>query len=402
MYQDKMTFLSQIIFWSFYSLLSLIILYEIILFFLSKLFISVKEGKENRIQFRFLILIPAYKESEILLTTIDAIKKLNYPKTNFKVIVLADECDKKSLQLIQNDVEVVKLELSNHSKVESLKHGIKYIDDFDYVIILDADNLVHPDFLIEINKTINEENKVIQGIRLPKNLDNINEKIDALSDFIYNQLDRIIPASLGLTGTLSGSGFAIKSEFFSEFINSIQTYGGYDKLLQSKLVLKGIKVVINSAAIVFDEKVSSSEVFTKQRSRWYYYHFYNSIKFGFKLLISGILKLNFDQIHLGIKTLRLPLGLMFLLCLILIIVGFFIDVYSSMVLFLISSIFVMIILSILRKENILSFRLLKLIPVILINQFKSFLHLFDAKNSSIKTEHVSKISIVQILNKKET
>ncbi len=397
-----MIFLSKIIFWTFYSLLCLIILYEIILFFLSKLLISAKKENENKVQFRFLILIPAYKESEILLTTIDAIKKLNYPKTNFKVIVLADECDKKSFQEIQNDVEVVNLQISNHSKVESLKHGIKYIDDFDYVIILDADNLVHPDFLLEINKTINEENKVVQGIRLPKNLMNINEKIDALTDYIYNQLDRIIPSSLGLTGTLSGSGFAIKSDIFSEYINSIHTYGGFDKLLQSKLVLQGIKVVINPEAIVFDEKVSSSEIFIKQRRRWYYYHFYNSIKFGFKLLISGILRLNFDQIHLGIKSLRPPLGLMFLISLILMIVGIFINVYSSIVLILISSIFVMIILSILRRENILSFRLLKFIPVILINQFKSFLHLFDAKKSSIKTEHINKISIEQILKKKET
>lgn len=208
-----MKILFQIIFWIFFIYISFVLAYELVLFIVAKIKSDLKKQNEVTLH-SFLIVIPAYKEGEILFNTIDAVNQLKYPSELFDIILLNDECNQEVIEKIKGKIKVIDLELQTHSKIQSLKNVFHLVENYDFIIILDADNLIHPEFLMNINRAITSETKVIQGLRMPKSLETQNEKLDAVTDFIYNQLDRIVPSKIGLTGTLSGSGFAIKSDIF--------------------------------------------------------------------------------------------------------------------------------------------------------------------------------------------
>ncbi|MCX8056416.1 MAG: glycosyltransferase family 2 protein [Ignavibacteria bacterium] len=387
------------LYWILFASVSFFLAYQIILFISAKyLSLKRKEEKGRELQ-KFLILIPAYKENQILLKTIEAIKKINYPTNFFRAIILADECEEKILNQIEKDFEIIRLNLDRHSKIESLKQAIPIVDNFDFVVVLDADNLIHPEFLNEINKSIDAETFVVQGLRLPKKLKTLDEKLDALTDMIYNQLDRIIPSKLGLTGTLSGSGFAIRSNLFANAIQEINSFGGFDKILQSNLMLKNIPIKINSNAIVYDEKIQNSQSYIKQRRRWLYYHFLNALKFGIKLVLSGILRFNFNQIHFGIVSLRPPLTFLYFISIMIIFIGFMINVLTSVILLFLLVAFSLIIILILKKENILSLKLMVNLPKIFINQIRALFKIGEARSNSLKTNHLDEISIEKILER---
>lgn len=388
------------LFWLLYIYLSFILIYELSLFLISRL--KVKEQIKESLSFKkFLFLIPAYKEDEILLFTIDAIKRLNYPKDCFNIILLNDQCDEKVIDKIKKEIRVIDLNLQSHSKVNSLKKAIPFVNDFDFIVVLDADNLVHPEFLRNINNYVQSETKVIQGLRLPKKIETINEKLDSVTDFIYNQIDRIIPSRIGLTGTLSGSGFAMQSNLFVEYIEKIETRGGFDKILQSELMLRNIPIHICPDAFIYDEKIKETKSYIKQRKRWLYFHFYNSINYAFKLILKGIFNFNFNQFHLGLISLRLPLSLMYFFAFIMVIASLWFNKLLALLLFVLISIFTLMILGFLRQNKILSFQLLLALPSLFTKQIFSFFKLSEAKKDSLKTNHIDNISIDDILNKEK-
>ena len=394
-----MVIILKITYWILYISILVILSYEIVLFILS--FFAKPVSNSLSRKRKSLILIPAFKESEVLFSTINSIKKLNFPADLFDAVLINDECDEKVISKLKEEIKILDVNLSSHSKIESLKKAIDLTKGYDFIVILDADNLVHPDFLFEINNSISDKTKVIQGLRLPKNLNSTFEKIDAMTDFVYNQIDRIIPSRLGLTGTISGSGFAIRTDLFQELIPIINTKGGFDKILQSELLLRNIPVEVCSTAIVFDEKSMTAKSYSKQRTRWLYYHFYNSFKYGLKLFFTGIINRNLNQIHLGLISIRPPINLIYFISFILIITGFWICSFCSITIFLALVLFSIIILQILIKHKIFSFNLILSLPLIFINQLKSLFNLRTAKNDSLKTEHFDSKSVDEILQNSE-
>ncbi|MEJ5305360.1 MAG: glycosyltransferase family 2 protein [Ignavibacteria bacterium] len=395
-----MDLITKIVFCILFIPFSVILFYEIILFALA-LFLDEKSSQSERKR-KFLILIPAYREGEILIYSLDALEKIIYPKHLFDVVLINDQCDDRVISKLRNKIKVLDVLLSSHSKAESLKEAIELANGYNFVVILDADNIVHPDFLIELNNSITKSTKVIQGLRLPKNLNSTFEKIDAITDYVYNQLDRLIPSKLGLSGTLSGSGFAIETNLFRDLIPLIQTKGGFDKILQSELLLRKIPVEICSKAIIYDEKIGSSKSYLKQRTRWLYYHFYNSIKYGLKLLVKGILNFNFNQIHIGLISLRPPLNFIYFISLILIIIGYWICLLCSIILFILLLIFTLVLSKILKENKVLSVKLILSLPLIFINQIFSVIKFREAKTDSLKTEHHKSRSIEEILQSQKS
>jgi cellulose synthase/poly-beta-1,6-N-acetylglucosamine synthase-like glycosyltransferase len=97
----------------------------------------------------FQIVIPAYKEGEVLITTVQKALKVDYPKELFKVTVLAQELDDtilKTLRLMPVDL----VETGGFgSKLNALKNWMKGLDftENQFIFVLDADNLIEPNAL---------------------------------------------------------------------------------------------------------------------------------------------------------------------------------------------------------------------------------------------------------------
>lgn len=379
---------------------SLIVVHICVLFILSRLK-KYKPNDYKNFYKTYSFLIPAFREGKILLNTIDAIKKLNYDKSKFEIFLIADDCDPNILKNLEGKCKIIQINFTEHSKAKSLQAAISEVKDkFDYVVILDADNLPHPNFLLEIDKTASKNIEVIQGKRVAKNKDNIYSKTDSLTESFYNILDRKIPNSLGLPVTLSGSGFAIKTKLFCNYILQVNVIGGFDKVFQSVLVKNNIKLVYNENAIIYDEKISNKQAYIRQRSRWIYFNFYNAFNYGLQILGIGLLGLDFTKIHFAIVSLRPPLILFSSVLVVFSVFSFLFSPFIGVFFFSQFILLILVTLFILFETEDFSFDIIKNFPRILVNQFYSLVKIKNSKFDSKNTLHLVDETIDEIISKR--
>lgn len=233
-------------------------------------------------QKRFIIFIPAYKEDEIIINVIIDALKQNYPKNLFRICVIADKLKEETIcKLKEYDIDILIVDFEQSTKSKALNYALKNytVNQFDIGIILDADNLMEPDFLTKTGEIISSEVKVIQGHRTAKNKNTAFAILDAISEEINNHIFRKGHRSLGLSAALIGSAIGIDFELFKQIMPTINAVGGFDKELELKLLKNNFKIEYIPDAYVFDEKIQNSKSFSSQRKRWLSAQFYYFRKF---------------------------------------------------------------------------------------------------------------------------
>ncbi|HEY4876220.1 MAG TPA: glycosyltransferase, partial [Puia sp.] len=159
------------------------------------------------------VLIPSYKEDEVILNTALKAKSHNYPAEFFDVFVAADQLKQetiKSLREIPVNVLEVKFEMS--SKARSLNELLNHIaeDKYDIAIILDGDNIMMPDCLEKVNASFQKGFRAAQCHRIAKNKNTAVAVLDAMSEEINNNIFRKGQRALGFSSSTIGSGMAFE------------------------------------------------------------------------------------------------------------------------------------------------------------------------------------------------
>ena len=220
---------------------------------------------------KFLILIPAFMEDKVIINTTNEALKQNYPPELFDIYVIADKFKPETIKALQSKERIRCIEVSfEHStKARSINKALKVItDDYDGVIILDADNIMDSNFIHEVNNALSNGHKAIQGHRTAKNLDSTFAILDAISEEINNTIFRKGHVAVGISSALIGSGMAFEYKLYRSIMQKIDTFADEDKELEIKLLMDWNKISYLNNSYVYDEKVSNSQVFVKQRSRW--------------------------------------------------------------------------------------------------------------------------------------
>lgn len=119
-----------------------------------------KTEKKNRIA----VIIPAHNEEDVIYNTVKRVyERQNYDKSLYHVFVVAHNCTDKTAELARKAGATV-FEYSNpdpktRSVGYAMKHGfeqiIKYENDYDFVIRLDADNFINDNFFNYMNDAFN-------------------------------------------------------------------------------------------------------------------------------------------------------------------------------------------------------------------------------------------------------
>lgn len=220
---------------------------------------------------RMAIFVPAYKEDNIICNTARQCLKQNYDQNFYDVVILADSLKPETMQeLATLPVKVVNIELDQSTKAKSINIGLKELagDSYDIAVILDADNVMVPDFLERVNQAFNEGYKAFQGRRVAKNEDSKLSVLDGMSEEISNSIYRKGHRVMGLSSSLAGSGMAFDYLMFMEVMKDILNHAAEDKLMQMAIAGRSEKIVYDPKAVVYDEKVSQMSSFKSQRSRW--------------------------------------------------------------------------------------------------------------------------------------
>lgn len=227
--------------------------------------------KSQTVKHRFAVMIPGYKEDEVILDGIDRALQQNYPSDKYHVIVIADSFREETLEKIrQKPVALVEVSFEKSTKAKALNKAMEKLpeNDYDIALVLDADNIMEEDFLQKINEKFTDDQDIIQGHRIALNTDTPFSLLDAISEEINNNVFRKGHRNMGLSSALIGSGMAFRYPYFKERMKYIKAIGGFDKELELLITREKKTIDYHQHAYVKDEKIQSSASFSKQRKRW--------------------------------------------------------------------------------------------------------------------------------------
>lgn len=246
------------------------VIYQLI-FSLAGLFWKEKElpvvGKQRSVA----VLIPAYKEDNVIVGVAEEALQQDYPKDKFEVFVIADSlADKTLTQLGNTGVQTIRVSFEQSTKSKALNKALEAIPEntFEVILILDADNIMSPDFLRRINGEFELGHRVVQACRAAKNFNSSTAILDGISEAINNHILCKGQMEFGLSARLAGSGMAFDAKLFRRVMPEIDAIGGFDKALELALTNQGERIYYAEHATIYDEKVSKPEHFSRQRSRW--------------------------------------------------------------------------------------------------------------------------------------
>lgn len=225
-----------------------------------------KVGKGKKIA----VLIPGYKEDAVILEVAKSALEQNYPFCAFDVIVIADSFQAQTLNNLRKlPLKLIEVSFEKSTKSKALNKAMEVLgDDYDVALILDADNIMEPDFISKIDTAFANDVTVVQGHRVAKNLNTSFAILDAISEEVNNHIFRKGHRKLGLSASLIGSAMAFDYTFFKTVMANVKAVGGFDKELEFKLIKDGITLHYLNDAYVYDEKIQRSEDFQNQRRRW--------------------------------------------------------------------------------------------------------------------------------------
>ena len=205
---------------------------------------------------RFLILFPAYKEDRVIINAVEQFLLQRYPSTHYTVAVISDHMQPETNeQLSKMPITLLTPSFEKSSKAKAMQYAINEVKgEFDNVVILDADNVVRPDFLEKLNVLCSIYD-VIQCHRCAKNANNDVAVLDGASEEINNTLFRKAHNRLGLSSALIGSGMCFSYELFKKNVFELKT-AGEDREMEALLLHQEVFIKYAPPKAVIQGKVN--------------------------------------------------------------------------------------------------------------------------------------------------
>jgi cellulose synthase/poly-beta-1,6-N-acetylglucosamine synthase-like glycosyltransferase len=274
-------------------------------------------------------IITAYRNAAIARPLVQSLLKQSYP--HLHIYWVADECPQEFEPGITHaQLTFLRPDPPLRLKAKSIIYATeRLVKRPDYIAIFDADNLAHPEFLAEINRYATAGYRSIQGQRTAKNTDQSFAAADALGEIYKNYIERYAPYRLGGSAVISGSGMAVATDLYLDYLNSSDIQQGKeqwkkmlqeDKILQNVLLRRNERIVYAWNAICYDEKVQSGDAVQTQRSRWLFSYFQN-LPNTLGLLGQGLIKGRWNQFFFGLVTLSLPMFIQLAVAALLFLIG---------------------------------------------------------------------------------
>ena len=377
-------------------LLQVLIGYNLIMPFLLYIIYTLKRSNYTNLtapsyEADIAIIVTAYEQTALLPEVVNSILKINY--NNFLVYIVADKCDISDLNFLSEKVFVLRPRETLGSNTRSHFYAIRnFKRAHERLTIIDTDNLVHPEYLNELNKLFCAGFEAVQGMRAAKNFNTTYACLDAARDIYYHFYDGKSLFNAGASATLAGSGMAFTTKLFRESLEHLDITGaGFDKVLQYQIVNKGLRIAFAECAIVYDEKTANTDQLVKQRARWINTWF-RYISYGFKLVGKGLLHANWNQFLFGLILLRPPLFIFFILSAFFMLINLWVAPMVSVIWFISILLFTISFLIALRKSDTDQriYNSLPNIPKFIFYQVLALLKIRKANEYSVATQHYYK------------
>lgn len=222
---------------------------------------------------RFVVVIPAHDESGSIGRTLISINECSYPRDLVDVHVVADNCtDDTALVAARCGAHAhVRDDLSSRGKGPALNWLLGELGqsgtDFDAAVFIDADTVVDPGFLTEMDRQFRAGEVVVQGSY------EVNDAFTSAATAMRwcalacrHHLRPLGRTTIGGSCGLFGNGMAMTSELALR-----REWSGHlveDMEFQLELLLDGISVAYAPRARVFAEMPNTLAGSVTQHQRW--------------------------------------------------------------------------------------------------------------------------------------
>jgi 1,2-diacylglycerol 3-beta-glucosyltransferase len=226
---------------------------------------------------RFVIMVPAHDEAAVIGDTLAAFGELRYPRDRFEVHVVADNCTDDTADLVRGAGWNVheRHDLAEPGKGPALNWLFDRLDTecapgtgFDVAVIVDADSVLDPDFLIAMDHAFAGGATAAQGyyaVRDPAGSPASAVRYAALA--CRHHLRSLGRRRIGGSCGLYGNGMAFRRDLLRR-----HRWSGHlveDAEFQIELLLRdGIRVDYVPAARLEAEMPTTLEAATSQNERW--------------------------------------------------------------------------------------------------------------------------------------
>lgn len=242
----------------------------------------------------FAIIIPAHNEELLISRTCESLLSVDYPQDLREIFMIADNCTDRTEDICH--LYPVKV-LTRKDKVRAgkgyaLEWALEHIrlEDYDAVLIVDADTMVKPSILTELNKMLNQGEQAIQCyIEVPNRSETWFTQLIYLSRTINDLLYHYSKYKLGLSSYLMGTGMCFRSSLLRKNKWTAFTLSE-DWEYFAQLIEQGYRIGFAACAVVLQQESSSLKQATSQRLRWASGRFYIVKNLGMKLLLKGIFR----------------------------------------------------------------------------------------------------------------
>ncbi len=387
-------------------LIQVVIGYNLVLpvcIYILSLFKKANTPVEASIEGDYGIIVTAYEQVTNIPAVVQSLLSLNH--SNYIIYIVADKCDVSSLLFNDDRVVVLRPENTLASNTRSHFYAINnFKRPHDRLTIIDSDNLVHPEYLNELDRYFYKGYIAVQGIREAKNLNTTYACLDAARDIYYHFYDGKLLFKVGSSATLAGSGMAFTTALYRDCLEHLDITGaGFDKVLQSQIVGRDVRIAFTDRAKVYDEKTTHSDQLVNQRSRWINTWF-KYFRFGFTMLAKGISTPSWNQFLFGLILLRPPLFIFLLLSLVFMFINLFISITVAFIWMLAFVIFIAgFYLALARSEtDARIYRSLINIPKFIFFQVISLINARTANKRSVATKHTYTGSVNPITKSDES
>lgn len=228
---------------------------------------------------RIALLIAAYREDAVIMDTVQACLVQDYPSDRYDVVVISDHMRPSTNEKLRAlPIKLLQVDFEKSTNTKSLKAALEYLgkDSYDIALIIDADNIVNSSYLVELNNAFADPKvQVVQTHRVAKNLNTNMAYLDAISEEINNSIFRSGHVNLGMSAALIGSGMAFEYSLFYKAMMSNTSVGGFDRVLEMKLLYHRIFFHYLPDTYVLDEKIQKTKNFYQQRRRWLSAQYYS-------------------------------------------------------------------------------------------------------------------------------
>ena len=223
---------------------------------------------------RFIIALPANNEESVIGNLIKSLQMQDYNKALYDIYVIADNCTDGTANVARENGAIVYERFDEDKKTKG--YALNWFldkmkdkkDDYDALLVFDADNVVDKNFLNVMNKKLCQGEVLVQGYRDIKNpTDTWVSGGYAIFYWTMNRLYHLARYNMGLSPLINGTAFMVKWDILID-------EGWNTKTLTEDIefalinISKGVKLGWAKDAIVYDEQPLTFKQSWKQRERW--------------------------------------------------------------------------------------------------------------------------------------